>query len=128
MKLSKKKSVNKSALKKCKKTGRKPVRINRKKAEEYINIGLSVRDIGKLLDVDEKTIRNRFSAELQKRANEELIELQLKKKRLIDKQFEVAMEGNAIMLIWLGKNWLNQSEKIKNDSKSILKIIKEEIK
>jgi hypothetical protein len=128
MKLSKKKSVNKSAIKKRKNTGRKPVRINRKKAEEYIRIGLSVRDIGKLLDVDEKTIRNRFSAELQKRANEELIELQLKKKRLIDKQFEIAMDGNAIMLIWLGKNWLNQSDKIESENETIIRLIKEEIK
>jgi len=28
------------------------------------------------------------------------------------KQFEVAMAGNVAMLIWLGKNWLHQSDKI----------------
>ena len=77
--------------------------------EEYIKIGLSGREIAKLIGVDEKTIRLNFSAELQKREEEEIIELQSKKKRLIDKQFEVAMEGNAIMLIWLGKE-LAESE------------------
>ena len=27
------------------------------------------------------------------------------------KQFQTAMEGNVSMLIWLGKNWLDQSDK-----------------
>ena len=31
-----------------------------------------------------------------------------KKKKLQDKQWEVAMEGNVQMLIWLGKQYLGQ--------------------
>lgn len=27
------------------------------------------------------------------------------------KQYTVAMEGNPTMLVWLGKNWLNQTDK-----------------
>ena len=34
-----------------------------------------------------------------------------KKKALEEKQYEVAMEGNVQMLIWLGKQHLGQSEK-----------------
>lgn len=30
------------------------------------------------------------------------------------KQYEVAMSGDRVMLIWLGKQWLGQSEKIEN--------------
>ena len=33
-----------------------------------------------------------------------------KKKELEDKQWEVAMDGNIQMLIWLGKQYLGQSE------------------
>lgn len=28
------------------------------------------------------------------------------------KQYEIAMHGNVTMLIWLGKQWLNQTEKV----------------
>lgn len=31
--------------------------------------------------------------------------------KLAQKQFEVAMSGNPSMLIWLGKNWLGQTDK-----------------
>jgi len=34
-----------------------------------------------------------------------------KKKELEDKQWDVAMEGNVQMLIWLGKQYLGQSDK-----------------
>ena len=33
-----------------------------------------------------------------------------KKKELEDKQWEVAMDGNIQMLIWLGKQYLGQSD------------------
>ena len=34
-----------------------------------------------------------------------------RKKELEDRQWEVAMDGNVQMLIWLGKQYLGQSEK-----------------
>ena len=120
--------MNKSAVKKTNKRGRKPIRISKKKVEEYLRIGLYVREIAKLLGVDEKTIRNKFSAEIKKRDHEKILEHNDKIQRLIEKQFEVAMEGNPILLIWLGKNWLNQTDKVKSDEKRIIRIIKEEIK
>lgn len=33
------------------------------------------------------------------------------KLKLAQKQYEVAMKGNATLLIWLGKNWLGQTDK-----------------
>lgn len=107
---------------------KKGIRINKRKAAEYLKIGLSVNELAKLYGVDNKTIKRRLSKELQKRENEEKIEFQEKKKRLIDKQFEVAMEGNAIMLIWLGKNWLKQTDKVESENDINIRIIKEEIK
>lgn len=35
------------------------------------------------------------------------------------------MEGNPIMLIWLGKNWLKQTDKIENKGSGTYKIIRE---
>lgn len=35
------------------------------------------------------------------------------------KQFEVAMKGNCTMLIWLGRNYLNQSEKLEEDDTDV---------
>lgn len=34
------------------------------------------------------------------------------KSSLRRKQYEVAMKGNSSMLIWLGKQWLNQTDKV----------------
>tara|TARA_R110002096_G_scaffold310654_1_gene505184 strand:+ start:1616 stop:1996 length:381 start_codon:yes stop_codon:yes gene_type:complete len=38
------------------------------------------------------------------------------------KQYDQAMSGNATMLIWLGKQWLNQSDKMEQDIQSDNKI------
>ena len=104
--------------------GRKEKYINHKKVEEYIRIGLSGREIAKLTNVSEFTIRAKFHALLQKREHENILVLNEKKKKLLDKQFERAMEGSDIMLIWLGKNWLKQSDKIEQNGKHQLTIIK----
>lgn len=34
------------------------------------------------------------------------------------KQYNLASEGNATMLIWLGKNWLGQTDKLETKSES----------
>ena len=51
---------------------------------------------------------------------------------LLKKQYDVAMAGNVSMLIWLGKNELNQKDKIENEvsidtTKIEIKILEEEI-
>ena len=43
------------------------------------------------------------------------------------KQFDQAMSGNSTMLIWLGKQWLNQSEKHEEVNKGETVISKVEI-
>lgn len=44
------------------------------------------------------------------------------------KQFEVAMAGNPTMLIWLGRNMLNQTDKIEIDVSTIDDNTREEVK
>ncbi len=43
------------------------------------------------------------------------------------KQFEVAMDGNPTMLIWLGRNILNQTDKIEVDVSTIDDSTREEV-
>ena len=66
--------------------------------------GLTNKEIAEALGYSENTLQRNFDIFLIKgRAN-----LKMKLKR---KQFAVAMQGNVVMLIWLGKQYLGQSEK-----------------
>ena len=66
-------------------------------------IGCKDHEIAEWFGVDQNTLRYNFSVELIK-GRETL------KQSLRRKQIEVAMSGNAVMLIWLGKNLLGQSD------------------
>jgi hypothetical protein len=66
-------------------------------------MGCPDREIAEWFDISESTLRYNFSSYLTK-ARSQL------KQRLRQAQIRVACEGNATMLIWLGKNILGQSE------------------
>ena len=76
--------------------------IDEKRVAELGFDGCSTRTIGQLLGVPESTIRGRFRALLDKKRAE-------RKYAIRKAQFELALAGNATMLIWLGKNILGQS-------------------
>jgi|TARA_R110000824_G_scaffold2146_1_gene10147 hypothetical protein len=61
-------------------------------------------EMGYIMNVDYRTLTKHYGHVIEKgRANGKMA--------LRRKQFEVAMSSNnAAMLIWLGKNWLNQQE------------------
>lgn len=42
-------------------------------------------------------------------------------------QFEVAMKGNVGMLIWLGKNYLDQTDKMETSNKELAKLSNNEL-
>jgi len=44
------------------------------------------------------------------------------KKSLRRRQYTTAMEGNPTMLVWLGKNWLGQTDKIEADVVNLPKL------
>jgi DNA-binding CsgD family transcriptional regulator len=69
----------------------------------FASNGASNREIADFVGVDEGTIRNRFSAIIRK----ERAELRY---RLRKAQIDLALSGNATMLIWLGKVMLEQRE------------------
>ena len=66
-------------------------------------IGCNDREIADWFGIAENTLRYNFSAELTK-GREGL------KQKLRRAQLSLALGGNAVMLIWLGKNLLGQSD------------------
>lgn len=67
------------------------------------NIGCTDREIALWFDMSESTLRYNFSEILEK-GREDL------KQSLRRAQLKLALNGNAVMLIWLGKNILGQQE------------------
>ena len=85
------------------KTGRKLLPIDEKIVEAMAIAGGTDQEIADFVECERSTITKRFSQILTKaRAGRTL---QLRKK-----QFQVAMDGNPAMLIWLGKVQLGQRE------------------
>jgi hypothetical protein len=74
-------------------------------AEVYklAQIGCKDREIADWFDVDDNTLRYHFQRELTK--GREALKQSLRKAQL-----HAALNGNAVMLIWLGKNILGQSD------------------
>lgn len=70
---------------------------------ELASKGLSIDEIGAFCDVSHDTITRRFADALEK--GRQLCNASLRRK-----QVEMALEGNATMLVWLGKNRLDQTD------------------
>lgn len=70
---------------------------------ELAALGCTDREIAQWFDIDENTLRYNFSDIMQK-GREDL------KHSLRRAQIKLALSGNAVMLIWLGKNILGQQE------------------
>jgi hypothetical protein len=66
-------------------------------------IGCSTTEIARWFDIAENTLRYNFS-EIIAKGREDL------KQSLRMSQIKLALSGNAVMLIWLGKNLLGQSD------------------
>lgn len=66
-------------------------------------IHCTMREMSDIVGVSEDTLKRRYAHIIDKGKSEG-------KMRLRRKQIEVAMSGNAVMLIWLGKNLLGQSD------------------
>lgn len=87
-----------------KKTGRPLKEIPADEVLKLAGFGCTNTEIADFFGVNEGCIRKRFSETLSKGRS-------MLKMRLRKKQIEVALKGNAVMLIFLGKNLLGQSDK-----------------
>lgn len=77
--------------------------IDPKEVFKLASIGMKHSEIAEWFGVDENTLRYNFSAELTKG------KLNLNQS-LRQAQISLALSGNAVMLIWLGKNILGQTD------------------
>lgn len=85
--------------------------------EKLASVFCTDEEIASILGVDKDTLVSKNNkeafSECKKRG------LEQGKATLRRKQFELAMKGNCTMLIWLGRNYLNQSENnIDDDAKT----------
>lgn len=106
--------------------GRKKAVINWDIVDENLQAGCNGVSIAKLLGVHEDTLykacerdkKMAFSAYSQQKRIEG-------NDLLLKRQFEVALNGNISMLIWLGKQRLNQTDKqeIKQDATAVAQIV-----
>lgn len=84
--------------------GRPKIEIDEKLVEGMASVGATNTEIAQFVGASEATIRARFKDTLA-RARAGL------KVKLRRKQIEMALEGNATMLVWLGKQMLGQKER-----------------
>jgi hypothetical protein len=88
--------------------GRKPLDIDSDQVLKLAQIGCKNEEIASWFSCSTDTIERRFAGELAKgRAN-----MQMSLRR---KQMDVALNGNVVLLIWLGKQMLGQIDRAQLD-------------
>jgi hypothetical protein len=84
--------------------GRPRKKVDALRVIELASKGSTVKEIAALCDVHEATLYRRFAKQIDRG-------MALRDSCLRAKQYEVAMEGNPALLVWLGKQYLDQSDK-----------------
>lgn len=98
--------------------GRPKIVLDNAQVEQLAAINCSLEEMSAVLDCDISTLTRRFAHVIKK--GRERGRMSLKRK-----QYEVAMGGNVTMLIWLGKQLLDQSDKINQTSMHTIEQIRE---
>jgi hypothetical protein len=89
--------------------GRPKLDIDPEQVRKLAAIGCTNLEIADIVKCSHDTLTARFKAELDEGRSQG-------KASIRRKQYELAMSGNATMLIWLGKQVLNQKEKTSNEN------------
>lgn len=84
---------------------RQKIEIPATQVEQLAQWHCSIEEIASFFKVSRDTIERRFRDEIEK--GKAASKMQLRRK-----QYDLAKEGNVTMLIWLGKQWLGQSDRI----------------
>lgn len=96
---------------------RKPVKQKKTKeiVQKMAELGTSNSEIAQFIEVDDSTLKRNYEKYLTKGRG-------VLKNKLRKKQIDIALNGNVTMLIWLGKQYLGQSESTQNeiDDKEII--------
>ena len=98
--------------------GRPKKILDRELINELIDDQLSVRAISEITGIPNTTIQRSFGSKLKKRKSEAIKARVKKRQQLRKAQWEAAIKDkNPTMLIWLGKNELNQTDKLETTEK-----------
>jgi len=83
------------------------------KLDAILQFGATLFECEDILEVSESTLKRRIKSKY-KCSFEHLRDKKMSKAKqnLRRKQYETAMAGNVTMQIWLGKNWLGQTDKV----------------
>ena len=84
--------------------GKPKAKIDPEHVKALASAGCTVEEIADFLSVNKKTLERRFLGVMEKGRNTRNVSLRRK-------QVELAMRGDKTMLIWLGKQFLGQSDK-----------------
>jgi hypothetical protein len=103
--------------KNTKNKGGRPLKvIDYKKLDAMCAIHCTGEECAAILDMDYDTMNRTLKKDGHKGFTEYFrIKGSSGKMSLRRKQYDHAMSGNATMLIWLGKQWLGQSDKVESD-------------
>jgi hypothetical protein len=85
--------------------GRPRKKIDPSQVQALAGINCSYEEMALVLNCDPSTLTRRFAQAIEKGRAEGKMSLKRK-------QYEMAMNGNVTMLIWLGKQYLGQTEKV----------------
>lgn len=100
--------------------GRDGIVVPPQQVEDLAEIGCTNKEIANFFGVDDSTLAYNFKFELAKgRAN--------LNQRLRRAQIQYALQGNATLLIWLGKNILSQSDTPQTADKEVLPFTDDEL-
>lgn len=92
--------------------GRPRIEIDFDLLDSLCGIQCTQKEIISILECNEDTVNTRIKEKTGLTFSEYYKEKSAKGKSSIRRmQYKKAMEGNVVMLIWLGKNWLGQSDK-----------------
>lgn len=88
----------------------KTIQINPLEVSKLAAYGHTNKEIAEFFDCSTDTLERRFAKELRKGRNELRMRLRIK-------QIQTAMKGNAALLIFLGKQYLGQADKMEQAGK-----------
>lgn len=92
--------------------GRNPKELDKEKFEEMCEFQCTQKEICLSLGVTDKTLNAWCKRTYKKSFSEVFAEKRQKGfQSLRSAQYALALAGNTTMLIWLGRNWLNQTDK-----------------
>ena len=112
------------------KEGGRPIKeIDWKLLDSVLQFGAKLMDCSDILeasdDTIQKRIREQFGITFSEYRERRMSKMRM---RLLQKQYDVAMQGNVALLIWLGKQHLGQTDKQEINQKTEIKTVEQFIR